>query len=163
MKRSLSFVAVVALAACNKAGGEQIEKKMIEIFKGQGITATAVKCPSQIDVKVGGTFTCQATFDSGETLPVEGTITSKDGANFQYSIEIKEPNYVAAKLEQMIVEGITQQRTAPKSVTCGAPGVHRSPTTGSLDCIAVDDQDRQHRVVFKFDDKGQAANWEVVD
>ena len=165
MKRILvAAIAIAAAAACTaKAGGEQIEKKIVEIYAGQGLTVTKVTCPKSIEVKVGTKFTCQATFDSGETFNVEGTISSKDKSEFQYGVEITEPNYIASKLEKAITDGITEQRSAPKSVTCGKPGLHHPPASGELECAAVDQSDVSHKVRFKFTAAGAPDNWEVVD
>lgn len=164
MKRLLIPVALVAVAGCTaKAGGEQVEKKITEIYAAEGVKPSKVTCPKAIDVKVGTSFTCQAAFDSGETFVVDGTITSKKGTDFEYNVKMPEPNYISAKLEKMIVDGITAQRSAPKSVTCGTPGLHHSPANHVVDCVAVDGEGNNHKVVFKFTEAGAADAWEVVD
>ncbi len=167
MKRTLCALAVIATATatgCNaKAGGEQIEKKITEILAGDGLVTSKVTCPKTIATKVDSTFTCQVTFDNGEMFPVEGVVTSKSGSKFEYNVKITSPHYVAAKLEKIIIDGITAQRTAPKSVTCGAPGIHRSPPDGKLDCVAVDDAGTNHKAVFTFTADGLPDRWEVVD
>lgn len=164
MKRIVAVIALAFAAACTaKAGGEQIEKKIVEIYAGQGLTITKVTCPKSIEVKVGTKFTCDATFDNGETFKVEGTISSKDKSEFQYGVAIPEANYISAKLEKAITDGITEQRSAPKSVTCGKPGLHHPPASGELECTAVDQGDVAHKVKFTFDAAGAPQNWEVVD
>jgi|GEM_PF-3000815 len=168
MKRHLSAaVAITALAAaagCTaKAAGDQIEKKIIELYASDGVVVSKVTCPKSVEVKVGATFECSAVVDSGETFKVTGTVASKEGTDFKYNIETPEPNYISAKLEKMITDGITEQRSAPKSVTCGTPGLHHAPASGQLDCVVVDSSDVSHKVVFKFTEAGVADSWEVVE
>ena len=157
---SLSLVAFAGLAACNKAEGAQIEKKLMERFKASGGEFKAVKCPKTIEVKVDATFTCTGTTMGDETLTINGKITSKSGSNFEYTYEVAESVYIADKLATGLGEDLTKQTgIKPTSVDCGPAGVHKVPANLTVVCTAVDPKGIGTKIDIKFKADGTIEGW----
>ena len=154
------FLALAAAACTGKAKGDQIEKKITEWGKEQGVGFKGVKCPASIDVKVGGTFTCTATTPLDETLTINGKVTSKSGSNFEYSIELVEKTYFAEKVAAMLDEQLTQQFSVkPKAVDCGAAGLHKIPANLTVVCTATDPQGIATKIDVTFKADGAVERW----
>lgn len=153
-------VAVVAAACTAKASGEQVEKKIGEWAASQNITLTKTTCPKTIKVEVATVFDCQVTVDNGEALTIRGTITSKSGKNFEYEIKPLEPTYFADKLIAYLDEALTKQvGVKPKSVTCGAPGLHKVPADRKVLCSATDPQGIATPIAVTFGDNGNIVSY----
>lgn len=156
-------LALAALAACSaKAAGGQVEKKIVDWAKAQGVELTKATCPKAIKVEVNTTFECKATTAGDEELTFVGTITSKSGSNFEYSIKILEPTYFAEKAATMLHDELSQQAAgAPKAVTCGAPGLHKIPADHKVTCDVVAPDDKAVKVVLTFKDDGTLDGYDV--
>lgn len=161
--RIAAALALAALAACGtKAAGGQVEKKIVDWAKAQGVDLKQASCPKSIKVEVNSTFECKATTAGDEALTVVGTITSKSGSNFEYSIKVLEPTYFAEKAATMLHDELALQAAgAPKSVTCGAPGLHKIPADHKLTCDVVAPDDKALKVVLTFKDDGSLDGYEI--
>lgn len=159
--RHLAPLVVAVAAACtSKASGEQVEKKIQEWATSQNITLTKTTCPKTIKVEVNTVFDCQVTVDNGEELTIRGTITSKSGKNFEYSIKPVEATYFTEKLTGYLDEALTQQvGVKPKSVTCGAPGLHKVPAELKVMCSATDPQGIATPIAITFAADGTVSSW----
>ena len=158
--RYLAPLALVAVACTNKASGEQVEKKIQEWATSQNITLTKTTCPKTIKVEVDTVFDCQVTVDNGEVLTIRGTITSKSGKNFEYSIKPIEPAYFTEKLTAYLDEALTQQvGVKPKSVTCGSPGIHKVPAERKVMCSATDPQGVATPIAVTFGEDSNVIGW----
>lgn len=163
MARTAGFALALAATACGtKAAGGQIEKKIVAWAKGQGVELKKATCPASIKVAVDATFTCKATTAADEELTIAGTITSKSGTNFEYSIKVVEPTYFAEKAAAMLTEGLSQQPAgAPKAVTCGAPGLHKIPADRTLTCDVVAPDGTPTKITLTFKADGDLDGWTV--
>ena len=160
---ALALAALAALAGCNaKAAGGQVEKKIVDWAKAQGVEIKQATCPKAIKVEVNTTFECKATTAADEALTFVGTITSKSGSNFEYSIKILEPTYFAEKAATLLHDELSQQAAgAPKSVTCGPPGLHKIPADHKVTCDVVAPDDKAVKVVLTFKDDGSLDGYDV--
>lgn len=159
--RHLAPLALVVAAACTgKASGEQVEKKIQEWATSQNIKLTSATCPKSIKVEVNTVFDCQIKIDNGEELTIRGTITSKSGNNFEYSIKPVESTYFAEKLTEYLDQALTTQvGVKPKSVTCGAPGLHKVPADLKVMCSATDPQGVATPIAITFGADGNVVSW----
>ncbi len=160
---SLVALTLAATAACDaKAAGGQIEKKILEWAKAQGFELKQATCPKSIKVEVKATFECKATTGFDETLTIVGTITSKSGSNFEYAIKVVEPTYFAEKAAALLTDELSQQEAgAPKSVSCGTPGLRKIPADGKVTCDVVAPDDKPVKVVLTFKDDGTLDRYDV--
>ena len=156
----LSMTAVGALGCTGKASGDQVEKKIIEWAKSMGVEITKATCPKSIKVEVDATFECKTQVAGGEELTVQGTVTSKSGKNFEYSIKVVEPTYFAEKAAAYLDDALTQQvGVKPKSVDCGPPGIHKIPADLKITCVATDPEDHATKITFVFKADGTVDTW----
>jgi Domain of unknown function (DUF4333) len=79
-------VMVLGLAGCSfsaSVGSVDTQKAQTEIAKGiqeqTGATGVQVKCPDDVPLQQGGTFTCTATASNGESATVSVTQTDDQG------------------------------------------------------------------------------------
>jgi hypothetical protein len=64
----VAFIVLVAIFGSNKY---QLESKIKDAFKEQGVSATNVHCPNTIDTNAGNSYTCSADIDGAQrTLDV---------------------------------------------------------------------------------------------
>lgn len=158
------FVAAAGLAAaCTaKAEGGQVETKIREHMKELEISVKGVTCPKSIQVKVDATFTCQVTPETGDTFEMKGVVTSKEGTGFKYNLAFVEPQYSAAKLEQILHDGVLEQtKIEPTAVVCGAPGIHRIPDERVVWCDLTAPDGTKVKARFNYDQDGNSTGWEV--
>ena len=64
----VAFIVLVAIFGSNKY---QLESKIKDAFKQQGVSVTNVQCPNTIDTNAGNSYTCSADIDGAQrTLDV---------------------------------------------------------------------------------------------
>ena len=77
----------------------------------------------------------QANFGSREELTIAGTITSKSGTNFEYSIKVVEPTYFAEKAAARML--ITKELDVADEMTkFSSANVLQQAATAMLDLLA---------------------------
>jgi hypothetical protein len=84
----IALAAAVGLAACGKTTIDtgSAERSISEnIQKQLGQKPKSVKCPSEIEAKKGGTFTCTVTAADGSKATIKATQTDDNG-HFNFSI-----------------------------------------------------------------------------
>jgi Domain of unknown function (DUF4333) len=83
-----ALLAAAGLAACGKTtiDTSSAENSISEnIQKQLGQKPKSVKCPSEIEAKKGGTFTCTVTAADGSKATIKATQTDDNG-HFNFSI-----------------------------------------------------------------------------
>jgi Domain of unknown function (DUF4333) len=90
MLRALLPVPALAAAAllvsgCGGLDTDKLETKIKEDAKKDGVTLTAVDCPSDVEAKKGKNFTCKATVQGGGSLTLAIEQTDDEG-NVRYSV-----------------------------------------------------------------------------
>lgn len=92
MRKMVAFVVlVVAMAACS--GEKVLDEAEVEEGAKQALTETvgqepdSIDCPDDLKAEVGATMRCELTAGS-DTLGVTVTVTSIDGDNATYDVEV---------------------------------------------------------------------------
>jgi len=90
MKRLIAPVVVLAvaglLAGCGKTlDGASIEGQIADGIGNQAGGTWTVSCPDSVDAKLGGTFTCEAKSEDGQTVTVDVT-QDDDQGNVTWSV-----------------------------------------------------------------------------
>lgn len=136
---------------------EQIEQGIEE---QTGVVAV-VQCPGDVEVKVGSTFSCTATFEDGSTQAILVTPDEED----QLAWELQAPPGVAgseldmAKIEKSITDGIAEQLELTVTVECPESVTQEAGST--FDCIATaEDGSTATVLVSQTDDEGNVT-WEL--
>jgi hypothetical protein len=83
---------------------------------------TQVECPSDIPSEENATFRCTATFNSGDRIPIEGTLGPKGEVTYERL------GLLTRRLEQIIVNSVTR----PKGYAAGREAGAICPRTRAL-------------------------------
>ena len=84
-------LAVLGLAACGEdviAQDDVEEQAKTVIAQEVGQEPKAISCPEDLTAEVGESMTCELTAPDDSKLDVEVTVTSKDGDNAKFSVEV---------------------------------------------------------------------------
>jgi hypothetical protein len=139
-----ALVAAALSAGCGSSNGDksssaapktvddaQVEQGIKDDLSTSSAKVTKAKCPADVPVKKGDTFTCTVTFDNGATG--KATVTQQ-GAN-RYSYELKSGSVeVPGSTAAAAVEKSLAAQGAPNAtVTCPANIIVKVGTTVTCD------------------------------
>ena len=87
---AVAVLAVAAVAGCGErtVDAAELEDQLTtqyETVSGGGISS--VSCPDDVPAEVDETFDCDAEFDDGSSLTVQGTITAVEGDSYEAEFE----------------------------------------------------------------------------
>jgi hypothetical protein len=93
LKTVCSVVVLAFVASLVGCGDTEVKKEDVEKTAGEQLAANnpghtfPITCPGNLKGKVGTTLTCSTTVD-GKTHPVDIKVTSVDGTNIKFDINI---------------------------------------------------------------------------
>lgn len=160
--RALAAAALAAAgwACATKAGGAQVERKVVEWAKASGFDLAQVRCPPSIAVAVGATFDCTGALPGGDVVTVRGTITSKSGSNFEYALALVDKLYSDEVLVEYLAGALLQRTgTKPAAVACGPGGYHKLPADLTIRCTATDPQGITTPIAVTVDADASVVGW----
>jgi len=115
-----ALVAGVAIAACGssepKLDTARVENAVAASILAQRGLHTTVTCPSEVAIKTGASFTCNAKLDVG-TYPVTVVITNSKG-HVRYENRAPLVALNTEKVEHAIAASIAAQRHLTATVAC---------------------------------------------
>jgi len=128
---SVALVACVALAACGssepKLDTARVERAVAASILAQRGLHTTVTCPSEVAIKTGSNFTCDAKLDAG-SYPVTVVITNSKG-HVRYENRAPLVALNIEKVEHAIAASIAAQRHLKADVTCPKEVLQQSGIT----------------------------------
>lgn len=134
----MGLAAVVALAlpsAAGAASGSELASSLKPALKGAtGVSATKVTCPTTVDARAGHTVLCQASFTSGDRVPIRVRFTSSTGGYKAVTV-----NLLLRSLESKL-EGVLRGKGIKATVTC--PSSRKIRTSDRFTCRARDTKGR---------------------
>jgi len=155
---ALALVASIALAACGSSGGSNLDTARVEHAVAASILAqrglrTTVTCPSEVPIKTGYTFTCEAKLDVG-SYPVTVVVTNSKG-HVRYENHAPLIALNIEKVEHAIAASIASQRHLTATVKCPEEVLQREGIT--FECTAVVAGNPKHYpfVVTQVDNHGR--------
>jgi Domain of unknown function (DUF4333) len=93
MHKIVMSIVVLVLAATACSGGKVLDEAEVEEGAKQALTETvgqepdSIDCPDDLEAEVGATMRCELT-EGNDTLGVTVTVTSIDGDNATYDVEV---------------------------------------------------------------------------
>ncbi|MEO8323167.1 MAG: DUF4333 domain-containing protein, partial [Actinomycetota bacterium] len=135
VRKTLCFAVVVAvlLPACSKTlEGGDIEKQVAGDVKDQNGVDVEVVCPDDIEAKEGGAFTCTATDDQGQEVPIDVEQTDAEG-NVTWQMDILN----LPEVEASLAPDVSAQVGADIQIDCPPELVLTEPGN-TIDCQATD-------------------------
>jgi hypothetical protein len=141
-------MSALALGACggssdqgakSSAGGtvddQQVEQGIEDSLSSSSTDVSSAKCPSDVAVKQGGTFTCTVTFDNGASGKAE--VTQKGLGNYTYALEPGSVQVPGATAEAEIQKQLASQGMPNATVNCPDNIIVKVGTTVTCDVSGV--------------------------
>ena len=154
---ALALATAVALAACGssepKLDTARVERAVATSILTQRGLHTTVTCPSDVPIKTGHGFTCNAKLDVG-SYPVTVTITNSKGhVRYENSAPLIALNI--EKVEHAIAASIASQRHLSAVVTCPQEVLQQKGIVFTCTAVVSGKPKRYPFAVTEIDNKGQ--------
>jgi hypothetical protein len=153
----LALAGAIALAACGSSSGSKLDTGRVEramaasILAQRGLRAT-VTCPSEVPVKTGYTFTCNAKLDVG-SYPVTVVVTNSKG-HVRYENHAPLIALNTEKVEHAIAASIASQRHLTATVNCPEEVLQKAGVTFTCTAVVAGNPKHYPFVVTQTDDHG---------
>jgi hypothetical protein len=141
----LTVAVVAGVSACSSTvPKDDVAKTIGSKLTEQGITASGVSCPDDLEAEVGKTVRCEFTVE-GQPVDAVAKVTSIQGDQANFDITTEARPVAKALLEKKVSDQVTQQAgVAVESTECAgdlAPRVDASTTckvTGGGESLDLD-------------------------
>lgn len=155
---TLALAAGVGLAACGGSSGTKLDTGRVQAAVAASILAqrglhTTVTCPSDVPVKTGNTFTCNAKLDVGN-YPVTVIITNSKG-HVRYENRAPLIALNVKKVEDAIAASIALQRHLAAKVTCPKEVLQKAGVVFTCTAVVKGTSKRSPFVVTQIDNNGR--------
>lgn len=143
---ALAGVAVVGMGCGGDSGGsttatttgtgrtvdrQQVEEGIQSSLSTSSVRVTNAKCPADVPVKAGDTFTCSVTFSNDATGKV--TVTQQGAGRYAYALEEGSVQIPGESVDAAIEKSLAAQGIANATVTCPENIVVKVGTTVTCD------------------------------
>jgi len=153
---ALALAAGVLLAACGssepKLDTGRVERAVQASILAQRGLRTTVTCPSDVPLKAGYSFTCNANLDVG-TYPVTVVVTNSKG-HVRYENRAPLVALNTEKVEHAIAASIAAQRHLTASVSCPAEVLQKAGIEFTCHAVVNGSSKRYPFLVTQTDDHG---------
>jgi len=154
---ALALAVAVALAACGssepKLDTARVERAVTASILAQRGLQTKVTCPTDVPVKTGHTFTCNAKLDVG-SYPVTVVITNSKG-HVRYENRAPLIALNTEKVERAIAASIASQRRLSAKVTCPHEVLQQKGIVFECTAVVSGSPKRYPFVVTQVDNNGR--------
>jgi Domain of unknown function (DUF4333) len=146
MRRALPILAAAALiAGCGDSSDDntatsaptrtvddtQVEQGIESSLSTASAPVSSAKCPSDVTVEQGDTFTCTVTFENGATG--KATVTQKGANNYTYELKPGSVEIPGATVSKELEEDLAKQGAPNATVTCPENIIVKVGTTVTCD------------------------------
>lgn len=157
---------MLGLLGCKQVDSKKLEADLLDKTKAQGLHATKVTCPSGVEPKQGGVFTCQIELDAAKTYALDVTITKvNDDHTLAFDTRWHDgPAVQLAKLVPALDEELGKQLGGPIRLDCGRDPLGFLDAKRTLHCdLAAGDPaaEVKTKATIDFDDKFNASDWHL--
>ncbi|MEB3225095.1 MAG: DUF4333 domain-containing protein [Synechococcus sp.] len=162
----LPLLGIVVLTGCTfTLDDEKLETEISQGLTNQtGLVVTSIACPEDQAIEAGNVFSCEATLEGGQTLPIQVTQNDDEG-NVNWNADEGLSNLrgliSSEKLETQIAQGIAEQLNIEATIDCGAP--YRILLTGeSFNCNASDNSGNTASIQVTAEDDAGNVGWKLL-
>ncbi len=154
---ALALAAGVALGACGssepKLDTGRVERAVAASILAQRGLRTTVTCPSNVPIKTGYSFTCEAKLDVG-SYPVTVVVTNSKG-HVRYENHAPLVALNTEKVEHAIAASIASQRHLTATVSCPQEVLQRAGIVFKCTAMVNGSSTRYPFVVTQVDNHGR--------
>jgi len=154
---ALALAGGIALTACgsseSKLDTARVERAVAASILAQRGLRTTVNCPSDVPIKTGYTFTCNANLDVG-SYPVTVVVTNSKG-HVRYENHAPLIALNTEKVEHAIAASIASQRHLKATVKCPEEVLQKAGVTFTCTAVVKGNPKQYPFVVTQVDNHGR--------
>lgn len=118
-------------AATKTVDDAQVEQGIKDDLSTSSAKVTSAKCPSDVTVENGATFTCSVTFDNGASG--KATVTQQGANRYTYELKAGSVQVPGSTAEEAVEKSLAAQGAPNAAVTCPENIIVKVGTTVTCD------------------------------
>jgi hypothetical protein len=111
-----SSTTTTTAASKSTVDNAQVEQGIVTSLSTATVKVTSAKCPTDVQVQIGGTFTCDVTMSNGGTG--KATVTQSGANQFTYSLEPGSVQIPGSTADAAIEKSLAAQGAPNTTVKC---------------------------------------------